>query len=251
MRSDVVRLFQTLPHRCGYFETRNAQNLVVDPSVPQLAEIYDLALTRGYRRAGGHVYFPHCSGCRACVACRIPVARFEADRSQRRCIRHNADLQAEVLPAGYTDERFALYRDYLRSRHPNGGMDDATPEDFARFLYTDWSPTRFVEWRLHGRLIAVAVTDVCTTGLSAVYTYFDPDQRARSLGTFAILEQVRIARARGLDHLYLGFWIDGHPKMDYKRRYRPLEILRAGRWLDADAAAAAAPGRAGPGATRP
>ncbi|ANB17448.1 arginyltransferase [Dokdonella koreensis] len=241
MRSDVVRLFQTLPHRCGYYEARSAQNLVIDPSVPQLPQLYDLALSRGYRRAGGHVYFPHCTGCRACVACRIPVDRFTPDRGQRRCIRRNADLEADVQPAGYSDERFALYQDYLRSRHLNGGMDDATPEDFARFLYTDWSPTRFVEWRLRGRLVAVAVTDFCTTGLSAVYTYFDPAEQDRGLGTFAITEQVRIARERGLPHLYLGFWINGHPKMDYKRRYRPLELLRSGRWVADESRAAVTP----------
>jgi arginyl-tRNA--protein-N-Asp/Glu arginylyltransferase len=232
MRSDVVRLFQTLPHPCGYYAARTAQNLVIDPSAPQLPQIYDVAVQRGYRRAGGHVYHPQCTGCRACVACRIPVDRFAADRAQRRCLARNAPVETRIVAAAYSEEYFALYRRYLRARHPDGGMDDARPEDFSRFLYTGWSPTRFVEFREDGRLLALAVTDFCAAGLSAVYTFFDPDESSRGLGSLAILSQVRIAREHGLPHVYLGFWIEGHPKMHYKRRFRPLEILREGAWRE-------------------
>jgi arginine-tRNA-protein transferase len=230
MRSDHVRLFQTLPHACGYYGERTAQNLVIDPSSPQLPQLYELAVLRGYRRAGGHVYYPHCGNCKACIACRVPVARFKPDRSQRRCLARNADLDLRIAPAGYSEEHFALYRSYLQTRHPAGGMDDARPEDFARFLYTSWSPTRFLEFRDAGRLVAVAVTDFCTGGLSAVYKYFGTRDPARALGTYAILTQIRLARERGLKHVYLGFWIEGHPKMHYKARFRPLEVMRDGIW---------------------
>jgi arginine-tRNA-protein transferase len=230
MRSDVVRLFQTLPHTCGYFAERTAQNLVIDPSSPQLDQLYELGLQRGYRRAGGHVYIPHCPGCNACVACRIPVDAFVPDRAQRRCLKRNADLEMRSEAAGFSDERFALYRRYLQWRHPDGGMDDAQAEDFSRFLHTEWSPTRFIELRRDGRLLAVAVTDYCEAGLSAVYTFYEPDEGSRGLGTFAILRQIEVARERGLEYLYLGFWIAGHVKMDYKIRFRPIEILRNGLW---------------------
>ena len=109
-------------------------------------------------------------------------------------------------------------------------MDDAEASDFRRFLTAPWSPTQFLELRHDGRLLAVAVTDVCLNGLSAVYTFYDPTETARSLGTYAILQQVELARRRGMPWLYLGFWIDGHPKMDYKRRFRPLQIRKAGHW---------------------
>jgi arginyl-tRNA--protein-N-Asp/Glu arginylyltransferase len=230
MKSETVRLFQTLPHPCGYFAERTAQNLVIDPASPHLAQIYDAALLRGYRRAGGHVYHPHCRRCQACVPARVVAAAFVPDRSQRRCARRNADLDVVLEPSGFSDEYFELYGRYLDMRHAGGGMDNPAVEDFTRFLYTPWSPTRFIALRLHGRLLALAVTDFSSSGLSAVYTFFDPQERARGLGTFAILTQIAMARQRGLDHVYLGYWIAGHPKMDYKARFHPLELLGPHGW---------------------
>lgn len=230
MKSETVRLFQTLPHPCGYFAERTAQNLVIDPASPHLGQIYDAALQRGYRRAGSHVYHPHCRRCRACVPARVPVHEFLPDRSQRRCLRRNEDLELALEPAACSDEYFDLYRRYLEARHPGGGMDNPAAEDFTRFLYTPWSPTRFIALRLHGRLLAVAVTDFASCGLSAVYTFFDPAERERGLGVYAILRQIELARGRGLAHVYLGYWIEAHPKMDYKARFRPLELLGTDGW---------------------
>lgn len=230
MRSERVRLFQTLPHDCGYFAERTAQNMVIDPAAPQLDQLYGPALERGFRRAGGHLYYPHCPQCRACTPCRIDIANFTPDRSQRRCLKRNTDLTVVECMAGYNAERHALYERYLRTRHAGGGMDDADASDFRRFLTAPWSPTMFMEFRHGKRLLGVAVTDVCLHGLSAVYTFFDPDEQTRSLGTFAILQQVEMARRRGLPWLYLGFWIEGHPKMDYKRRFQPLHIRTTQGW---------------------
>lgn len=230
LRSERVRLFQTLPHACGYFHARTAQNLVLDPSAPELPRVYALALARGFRRAGGHVYHPNCPRCHACEPCRIDVASFRPDRSQRRCLRRNSDQEISEEIPGLTDERHDLYARYLRTRHPGGGMDDASGEDFSHFLVAPWSTTVFVEFRLRGQLLAVAVTDVCMTGVSAVYTFFDPDEAARGLGTFAILHQIELARARGLPHVYLGYWIARHPKMGYKSRFDALEVLGPDGW---------------------
>ena len=231
MRSEpTIRLFQTLPHACGYFGERTAQNLVIDPGAPQLDRVYGAALEQGFRRAGGHLYFPQCPQCQACTPCRVDVEKFQPDRSQRRCLARNADLTVSEAMPSYSRERHALYEKYLQSRHAGGGMDDAEASDFRRFLTAPWSPTLFMEIRLGERLLGISVTDVCLTGVSAVYTFFDPAESARSLGTFAILQQVALARHRGIAWVYLGFWIDGHPKMDYKRRFQPLEIRRGGHW---------------------
>ncbi|UXI69907.1 arginyltransferase [Tahibacter amnicola] len=230
MKSDVVRLFQTLPHDCGYYVDRTAQNLVIDPSAPNLSAIYGLALARGFRRAGGHVYHPHCVGCQACVPCRLAVGEFQPTRSQRRCLKRNADLSTRIAPARFTDEYFDLYSRYLAGRHRDGGMDHPSPDDFGRFLYTDWSPTRFLEIRRDNDLLGVAVTDICAEGLSAVYTFYDPAESSRGLGTFGILAQIEWARLARLPHLYLGYWINRHPKMDYKRLFQPMEVMRHGQW---------------------
>lgn len=230
MRSDSIRLFHTLEHRCGYYADLSARNLVLDPVSPQLPELYHLALVRGFRRAGGHVYRPHCLHCQACTPCRVVVPQFVPTRSQQRAARANAAVVATLEAAQCTDEYLQLYQRYLRGRHSGGGMDEADAEDFSRFLVSPWSDTRFLTLREDGRLLGVAVTDVTRFGLSAVYTFFDPELARRSLGTLAILEQLAAARRMGLEHLYLGYWIEGHPKMDYKRLWQPLEVLRDNRW---------------------
>lgn len=230
MHSDAVRLFQTLPHACGYFAERVAQNLVIDPTAPDLDIIYPQALARGFRRAGGHLYRPRCATCAACTPCRLPVSAFRPDRSQRRCLKRNADVVLVDADPGYSDERHALYRRYLEDRHAGGGMEAGDAGEFTRFLVAPWGGTRFLELRLDGQLLGVAVTDHCADCLSAVYTFYDPAHAARGLGTLAILRQVERARRLALPYLYLGYWISRHPKMDYKRRFRPIEMLTGEGW---------------------
>src|SRR5690606_10142395 len=193
-RNDAVRVFQTLEHPCGYFPGRAARNLVIDPRAPRLPQVYGQALEHGFRRSGGHVYRPHCRGCHACVAARVPVAQFRPDRSQRRCLRRNQALRVQCEPATPSAEALALYRRYLEARHRDGGMDDPGEEDFERFLTCAWSPTHFLSLRENDRLLGIAVTDRLPHGLSAVYTFFDPDQAGRGLGTYAILQQIAWAR---------------------------------------------------------
>lgn len=239
-RDDDLRLFQTGEHSCGYWPDRTARDLVLDPHDRRLGGLYPMALGWGFRRSGDLVYRPHCAQCHACVAVRVPVQRFAADRSQRRCAARNMDLEVRITAAVASDELFALYHRYLAHRHANGGMDEHGPHEFEQFLIGSWSHTRFMEMRVppaHGRpgeLIGVAVTDVTESGLSAVYTFFDPDHAQRGLGTFAILQQIAWAHREGLPHLYLGYWIRDHRKMDYKRRFRPLEAYDGRRWIDFD-----------------
>ncbi|KAB8198592.1 arginyltransferase [Lysobacter maris] len=230
-----LRLFHTGEHACGYWPERAARDLVLDPRDPRLAQRYPLALEWGFRRSGDIVYRPHCHGCRACVAVRIPVDRFRPSRSQRRCLKHNRDIEMRICQPVRTDEQLALYRRYLAARHAGGGMDGHGAVEFDQFLVGSWSDGRFMELReagppRPGRLLAVAVTDVTENALSAVYTFFDPDFTQRGLGTLAILRQIEWARRERRRHLYLGYWIAGHAKMDYKRRFHPLESFDGRGW---------------------
>jgi arginine-tRNA-protein transferase len=240
--TEQLRVFHTGDHVCGYFPERIARDLVIDPRDPRLAQAYPVALGWGFRRSGGIVYRPHCHGCRACVAVRIPVAAFQPNRSQRRCLVRNADVAARVLPPVRSDEHFALYRRYLRARHAGGGMDEHGEAEFDQFLVGDWSDGRFLELRetTSHRLLAVAVTDLVPGAMSAVYSFYDPDESARGLGTLAILRQLEWAARVGRSHLYLGYWIAGHDKMDYKRRFAPLEGFDGRGWKRMDFAGDAA-----------
>ncbi|MFT4178717.1 MAG: arginyltransferase [Thermomonas sp.] len=229
---DDLRMFRTGAHPCGYWPDREARDLVLDPRDPRLPLFYPTALDWGFRRSGDIVYRPGCNGCRACVPVRIPIQDFVPNRSQRRCLAHNADVDARIVAPVRTQEHLALYRRYLSSRHAGGGMDDHGANEFDQFLVGSWNDGRFLELRQRGthRLLAVAVTDLAGAALSAVYTFYDPDETQRSLGTLGVLKQIEWARRDGRAHLYLGYWIEGHPKMDYKRRFQPLERFNGNRW---------------------
>ncbi len=226
----TIRVLQTVKHPCGYFTDRSTRNLVVDPGADHLDVIYDSLTASGFRRAGALIFRPHCEACNACIATRIPVPEFSPSRSQRRVLAVNQDLTVSQSPARFSLEVFDLYRRYLSARHPSGGMDNPSREDFENFLLSQWSRTFFMEVRLADELIAVAVTDRMSSGLSAVYTFFDPQFSQRSLGTYAILAQLRLARELRAHYLFLGYWIEGHQKMDYKTRFQPMEVFQQGRW---------------------
>ena len=230
--ADNLRMFHTGAHPCGYWEGREARDLVLDPRDPRLPQAYPMALDWGFRRSGDIVYRPSCQGCHACVAVRIPVDAFRPDRGQRRCLARNADVDVRIVAPVRNDEHLALYRKYLASRHAGGGMDDHGAHEFDQFLIGSWNQGRFLEMREHGshRLLAVAVTDLVDHALSAVYTFYDPDHAARGLGTLGVLQQLAWARRDGHKHLYLGYWIAGHAKMDYKRRFQPLEGFSGRGW---------------------
>jgi hypothetical protein len=147
---DELRVFHTGDHACGYWPARIARDLVLDPRDPRMPNLYPLALGWGFRRSGDIVYRPHCQGCRACVAVRIPVNDFVPNRSQRRCLARNAQVEARIVPAERTDEQLALYQRYLRARHRGGGMDEHGGVEFDQFLIGSWSHGRFMELRERG-----------------------------------------------------------------------------------------------------
>lgn len=225
-----LMFFVTSPQACPYLPGRESTSLFAEPVVLDNM-LYSRLARIGFRRSGDQVYRPACGHCQACVPVRIPVADFRPRRRDRRNLSRNADLELRIIRAHFSDEHFRLYAAYLDARHPGGGMDSPTPEQFRQFLIGSWSDTWFLELRLEGRLVAVAVTDLLEDGLSAVYTYYDPTLTDRGLGHHSILRQIAHSRDQGLPYLYLGYWIEGSEKMDYKGQYRPLQAMRGDRWV--------------------
>ena len=229
-KQDKPALYLSLPHDCGYLPARQATTLFLDPDHILDGQRYDDFVRAGFRRSGNLVYRPHCQDCQACVAVRIPVDRFRPNRGQRRVWQRNQDLLISEFPAAYHEDHFQLYRRYLAQRHAGGGMDDPTPDKYLEFLASRHTRTVFHEMRAGEQLMAVAVTDHLGDGLSAVYTFFEPDERRRGLGIFSVLWQVELARALDMKWVYLGYWIADCEKMAYKTAYQPLEALIEGDW---------------------
>ena len=234
MNTRHLQLYITAESPCSYFDDRMSSNLVPDPQLRLNMPIYNQLIQHGFRRSGSHCYRPHCNNCESCVACRLNVDAFTSSRSQRRCLKSNIDLTMKMVDAGFTEEYFALYRRYLNSRHVDGSMSHPAEDDFRQFLFCDWCDTQFLEFRQAGKLVAVAATDIVSDGLSAVYSFFDPDLKNRSLGTYCILKQIEYAKQQQRDYVYLGYWIDKHEKMDYKKNFKPLQLYIDEQWLPAD-----------------
>jgi arginine-tRNA-protein transferase len=231
-KEEELRFFATAPKPCSYLEGRSAISVFADPEAQLSMPLYNQLAQFGFRRSGNDLYVPACPGCSECVPVRVPVARFKPVRSQRRVWQANQDLDWEVLTPSEAAGLYPLYRSYLQQRHAGGGMDDPSEEDYLHFLVSDWCDTFFLVGSLAGRPLVVAVTDDMDNALSAVYTFFDVDYAGRSPGTLAILRQIALAREIQRDWLYLGYWIAGSGKMDYKRRFRPLQGYRNGRWQE-------------------
>ena len=229
--SQRVMLLLTPPRACSYLPGYDVTTAFIDPALPKSNELYALLARHGFRRSGDHLYRPHCSDCQACIPVRVLIGAFRPRRQQRRVWRSNQDLTVTRRTAPDEGEHFDLYARYLLHRHPDGGMDDPTPAQFRDFLTSSWTETDFFEFRLEGELLAAAVSDRMSDGLSAVYTYFDPDHPRRSLGVYAILWQIAHARRLGLTWLYLGYWIESCRKMSYKGEFAPQQRLIAGEWV--------------------
>jgi leucyl-tRNA---protein transferase len=224
------RLLLGTEHRCSYLTGRMARSVFIDPQLALDPSRYGALLDLGFRRSGSYVYRPACGACQECRPVRVPVAEFVPTRTQRRCLRRNADLRMSVESELGADH-YALYKRYLQVRHPGGGMDPEDREAFRSFLSSAWGYTEIMALRDgSGRLFAGGVIDRVPQGLSAVYTYFDPDAAERSLGTYSILREIDRTRVLGLPYLYLGYWVPGSAKMEYKRNFQPLETLIGSTW---------------------
>lgn len=226
-----LKVFTTHPHPCSYLEDQTATTIFVDPKLEIDQTLYSELSSIGFRRSGEHLYRPHCSSCSACVPVRIPVNDFAANRSQRRIMRRNADLRVTEPESIFDDTYYRLYSDYICARHHDGDMYPPSKEQYQAFLSSEWNVTRYFAFWHDEKLKCVAVVDFMTNGLSAVYTFFDPFDEQRSLGSYSILWQIEKAQELQLPAVYLGYWIKNCRKMNYKTRFRPLEFHTGGNWI--------------------
>lgn len=225
-----IPLLSMQPHACNYLEHKVAQTAFVHPSYPMTTPVYAGLLAKGFRRNGNEVYVPKCAACHACLPARVAVADFKPNRSQARCLTKNRLTTAVIKPAAFDQQHYDLYKRYQSTKHPDSSMQYASEKDYIRFLGSDWCDTYFVEFRIDEKLAAVAVIDHFNDALSAVYTFFDLDFAAYSLGVYAVLWQLDYAKHLKLDWVYLGYWIADCKKMRYKNQYQPLEIFQGNRW---------------------
>jgi arginine-tRNA-protein transferase len=215
------------PFPCPYLPDRISRNITIQAgSLPP--GVYHAFMDLNFRRMGGLFYRPDCPGCAECRMLRVPVAEFRPSRAQRRCQAANADLNVAVGEPRLDAERERLYADYLEARHD--GQMQGSPAELRDFLYTSNVETIEVVCRLAGRIVAVGIADVEPLALSAVYCYFAPDLKIRSLGVFNVLSLLEECRRRDLSHLYLGYYVAGSPRMSYKASFRPCEQLGPGGW---------------------
>ena len=230
---DAPQFYLTSPSPCPYLPGREERKVFTHLVGRRAAGLNETLTQSGFRRSQTIAYRPACESCRACVSVRVCVDDFVPSKSFRRNLERNGDLVAAIVPNRATAEHYSLFRTYLDARHGDGGMADMSVLDFAMMVEDSHVESRMIEYRRRdagSSLIAVCLVDVLSDGLSMVYSFYDTEATARSLGTYMILDHIARARAAGLPHVYLGYWIDGSRKMDYKARFLPQERLGMNGW---------------------
>ena len=235
---NTPQFYLTAPSPCPYLPGREERKVFTHLVGERAAELNDLLTHGGFRRSQSIAYRPACEHCRACVSVRVVAEDFQPTRSMRRILDRNRDIAGEMRASAPTAEQYSVFRSYLDARHRDGGMADMTVLDYAIMVEDSHVETRMVEYRRrrrgesrgNGELLAVALTDVLSDGLSMVYSFFDSDHASRSLGTFMILDHIARAREMRLAYVYLGYWVEGSRKMGYKGRFLPQERLTPHGW---------------------
>lgn len=230
-RSFPISFMVTTEVPCPYLPDRMERKIITELAGAQAGDMFELLSRAGFRRSHSIAYRPACATCQACVPVRIDIDGFAPSRSLRRVLARNADLVPEIRPAHPTQEQYQLFSRYLEARHNDGEMVGMGPQDYASMVADSPIDTRVVEFRDRQKnLIAACLTDWSGDGVSAVYSFFTPDRPRASLGTYVVLRLLDLARQARLPYLYLGYWVEGSQKMDYKRRFRPLERYGPDGW---------------------
>ena len=235
-RTRQLRFFLTAPSPCPYLPAREERKVFTHLPLTDGASINDALTAAGFRRSQNIAYRPACEACEACVSARIPATGYPFSRSERRVLERNRDIVRHMVEAEATMEQFELLRRYLMARHAEGGMADMTWPDYLAMVEDTPVRTHLIEYRLPsdgrgpGDLVACALVDALADGLSLVYSFYEPKLGRRSLGSFIILDHVVQAGLHGIPYVYLGYWVQGSPKMDYKARFRPIEVLSGQMW---------------------
>ena len=226
-----LQLYRTGEYPCNYLPEHTASSQMVAPIDRINDTNYGPLLDLGFRRSGLYVYRPQCAGCHACQSYRVLTEAFTPNRSQRRCLKKWSSLNVRMVDLDFSEEHFDLYRRYIEARHADGAMANDTEEQYQQFFLRSAITTFLVEFRdAHDTLRMVSVIDQTINGLSAMYTFYDPAPEFAGLGTYGILWQIQIAQRFGLKFVYLGYWIAGSEKMQYKQQFQPAEILVNGIW---------------------
>jgi arginine-tRNA-protein transferase len=237
---DAPQFYLTAPSPCPYLPGQCERKVFTHIVGKRAREINEILTQGGFRRSQTIAYRPACEGCRACVSVRVISAEFAPSDNMRRISRLNRDIVGRPAPNEPSAEQYALFRRYLDARHAEGGMVDMTVLDYAMMVEDSHVETGIIEYRevdetgQEGPLVAVCLTDFLPDGLSMVYSFFDPRLSRRGLGNYMILDHIERARALGLPHVYLGYWVEGSRKMEYKARFRPQERLLPSGWVRVD-----------------
>ena len=226
----TLQFYLTAPYQCSYLDGREARSQVATPSFLISSSIYSELVRQGFRRSGTFTYRPRCNGCLACVPVRVDVNAFAASRSQRRVWKKTHHLDVSLHPLQDKPEYFDLYQRYQNARHHDGGMSNDSHEQYQKFLLHSHVDSMLVEFREAGVLRMVSIIDALDDGLSSVYTFFEPDIRQASFGTYNVLWQIELCRQLQRPYLYLGYWIKASQKMAYKANFQPLQGLVQGAW---------------------
>lgn len=226
-----LKFFTTPAHDCSYLDGKQAITLFADPVATIDTDLYSALSAVGFRRSGSHIYRPYCQACSACIPVRIPVTQFMDKRKHRRARKANETLIVTKHSPKLTEEYFSLYKKYISERHSDGDMFPASEDQFQSFLVDGRAEASFYEFRRSGHLLAVAVADELNDGLSAIYTFFDPNEQNSALGVFAVLWLIQEAQNQNLEYLYLGYWIKQCQKMNYKMEYKPIELYVNNSWI--------------------